>query len=651
MSAAPSISSPVCAAVSDTYRQITALYAEGNGWVSVWYCEGNPAAPNAQLYQYSWHHATEWNRIVADVQHCAARYGDVYVSLTQHSEPRRQERTAIACLWLWIDDIRNLALVTDAAMVLETSPANYQAFYRLSRALSAKERRMLQRRGRVALGGDPASADPVKPVRVAGGFNSKAQSGERNSENHQVRLVWLNDSVISPEELCACWPDVVGGLDGGEVTEIAEPRIEMALGNIDAHRERARRTVKPTSIAAMTLKDPASAPTPSEARYRVVYGLVSVGFLDHEIAALILYWTERETLPRGKQRSVRSLVEDVARCIRKALPKIEESLAARGRTLERRPTGGGYQRSSAPLRRPRVRVGLQHLSAGEYLAWVHAHATDGVLAMTVDAVVTALADEGIVTSRTTVERRERELAEAGHMQRMHGRLVLSGVAPSKPVIIAPPSSIKSVIISHMTDLENVDSSHHNALLNDEPESIETQPPQHEGVFVFLRVANDGLPDSDRTGESDGAAALPAVAAIPAVAVVPPSGRFIAELDEAIRVALIRGRSSLQVLLDAQAVSDASCEIPSSTCPLDAVIVTEEALLPAPTGAIAIPPTAPEPISEGEAVETDLSQMSLDTLPVAHILFSDTGETCPSPATAMQRDRPSLAAATQRGMPP
>ncbi|MBX0330490.1 hypothetical protein K2Z83_22810 [Oscillochloris sp. ZM17-4] len=497
--------------LSDTERQIHALHGLGDGWVSVWYCEGDPSAKDAQLFQFSWHHATQWREIVRDIERCAARYGDVYVSLTQHTEPRRQEKTAYACLWLWIDDIKNLDLIRDAALVLETTPGNYQVLFRLSRPLTAAERRVLQRRGRVALGGDPASSDPVKPIRVAGGYNTKAQQGERNEQNHQVRLVWLNGNEITPEELSARWPEVAGGLDGGELTDIPEGLVEVALGNIDAHRQRARQTVRPQSIAARTLKDPGSAPTPSEARYRVIYGLASVGFLDHEIAALIVYWTKAGTLPCGKQRTIQSLLNDVARCISKALPQIQAKLADKGRELQRRPTGGGYTQTSTPLRQPRVKAGLQHLASDAYLTWLHNHAAGGAVAMTVSQIVTALAGDGISVSRTTIERRERELTDAGHLQRQHGRLILTGADAPKSVIIPHDPPAKSFIILHEGDNDGTRISRQDEEFGSSFTSIETQSPLQYLYRIESLPASDGVRAQSMPVDLGGVVSLPAAA--------------------------------------------------------------------------------------------------------------------------------------------
>ncbi len=489
----------------DTLCQITALHGEGDGWVSIWYCDGDPASNDSRLCCYRWQRASDHAHIVDDITSCAERYGDVYMTLTQHNNQQKAATSALPCRWIWLDDISDLSAVQDAALVLETSPGNYQAFFRLSTACDAQTRRDLQRRGRVALGADPASADPVKVVRVAGAYNTKAQQGRLNEHNHQVRLVWANESTVSLHELRARWPAIAeaqpnqtGAVETsnfGAPIDIPSDQIEIALGNIDAHLRRVDTSLSDRSVAHRILDGVDTAPSPSEARYRVTCGLVYIGLLDHEIAALIIHWTKQGKLAFGEKRTMHRLLEDIKRCLSKAIPYVTQRFAGKDQPLIRRATTGSTRRASVSIQRPRVKKGLQRFTPDDYVAWANEAACGDVIVMTVDEIVEALKADGYTVSRSTVERCERALKQRGVLrrERRFARLLdpdaarpasdvyqaPTACADSQPFIIsqsALDSPPEPVIISQVTDRRNADPSQPNAVSVLMDDSLETHSP-------------------------------------------------------------------------------------------------------------------------------------------------------------------------------
>jgi hypothetical protein len=156
---------------------------------------------------------------------------------------------------------------------------------------------------------------------------------------------------------------------------------------------------------------------------------------------------------------------------------------------------------------------LQHLDPHTYLHWLAQRAVDGVVPLTVPAITTALTDDGIQVSSTTVERCERVLAANGRILRRrgivellphttNGSVIISHNTPAEPVIISHNTPAEPVIISHQTGSSKGDVPHSDALSCASIDSIETQsllPPALEhatrpdspGEVVFLPEQDDG----------------------------------------------------------------------------------------------------------------------------------------------------------------
>lgn len=397
--------------LSQTEQFIGFLYSAQSGYCELSYIDGDPRYESGTTFGwYSW--PKQQDQLLADIDLLAEQYGNVYVSQSLHrARGKRNYATALPASVLWIDDAPEQP-VLPYSLVLRTSAGSRQAFYLLDQPLPALERSQLQGDIARALQADACSADAVHRIRVPGGFNTK-QHGRypvhiEQASGQRAALADLRD--VYPATPLRCQPATQNWA-----------LIESQQRDIHPLVERARRTLSP--YAKATLKEPDSAPSYSEARYRVIYGLVAVGFPDDEIAALIWVWSDKGHLPwshlEGKSRTAQAT--DIERCIAKS----RAALAAKGRIITITPTRGYQPGQDAPplldvLNAP-DRPGTipipahkaQRRTTADLWAWYEEQASNNTVFAQLGDIAAALG-----CSEGTIKRLEKQLKDAGLIERV-----------------------------------------------------------------------------------------------------------------------------------------------------------------------------------------------------------------------------------------
>lgn len=374
----PAITRDGCAAVAHTARdqarmQLQVLYQDGRGWCQLSYCNGDPRFE--KLTVSGWY---QWPRQAHELLDCASflaeQYGNVYISQCLHTKRERIKSTALPSRVLWCDDV---PAGDDYSAVVRSSAASRQAYIVIDTPLPYEERSALQRRWRATVGGDPASADAIKPVRLSGGYNTKRH------DHFPVTLESASGTVYKVDQLTARWPELASRDDIGTFDALDIAAVELKRGNINALIARANKTLP--DLARRELHGRGTAPTTSEARFRVIYGLVSVGFPDDEIGALLAYWHDTGALSWGSKegKGLKIQTDDISRCIAKSVAKVTAERDRCGKTLNRIATRGATELPPAPLSKSTARKDRpQTITAAAYLDWVHANLVSGMLLMT-----------------------------------------------------------------------------------------------------------------------------------------------------------------------------------------------------------------------------------------------------------------------------
>jgi RepB DNA-primase from phage plasmid len=325
-SAAPTVAASRAPREEHT-TQLAALYADTAGFVVLACIDGDPRPNCGGIYdQHVFRWPSERHHVERQARAWAERGLNVYCSLVVLRGKQRTYAHALDSPWIWLDDLDHVP--TDAAMAVETSPGNFQVYWKLNEALGARERAALQRRACAHYAVDACSADAVHLVRLAGGYNRKRHG------MFKVRLVRHTDSTVTRAELEARWPKAGVGED--EVDPIALDQEQLALWNgnlralLDEHNL-PRRWINPHIPGRQVLRGELAAHDRSTQRYIVVKSLILHGYPDAEIATLAAVLTDNG---HSREKGTDWLYLDIARCIAKA----EQELARKGRARRITPT-------------------------------------------------------------------------------------------------------------------------------------------------------------------------------------------------------------------------------------------------------------------------------------------------------------------------
>src|SRR5689334_23541348 len=109
-----------------------------SGWLCMGWIDGDP---KVESLRETWF---ELPRQFTAALQCARTLADcqfnLYVAPCLFRERTRGYATALPSVWLWLDDV-----AIDGAMLVESSPGNFQSWLPLDRPLDARERSQLQR--------------------------------------------------------------------------------------------------------------------------------------------------------------------------------------------------------------------------------------------------------------------------------------------------------------------------------------------------------------------------------------------------------------------------------------------------------------------------------------------------------------------------
>ncbi|KPV54096.1 hypothetical protein SE17_05785, partial [Kouleothrix aurantiaca] len=241
----------------------------------------------------------------------------------------------------------------------------------------------------------------------------------------------------------------------GQIGPVVAPEIDIEsvakrLGNIEAIKTRVMKTLPEMARAA--LEDYTSAPSPSEARFRVIGGIMQLP--NDEIVAVIHFWADEGKLPWGnfEKKGLAKQTAEILRCI----AKHEARMLCKGHPRVTSPTHSADMLPARALTKSRARRDRpQRVDADKLFAYYRQEAHSGVVLISIADVAKAFG-----TSTSTISRLEDGLVEAGFiLPRTRGRLGLRLVA--KTINIAalesnPPLAIcaKTTNIAAVTDSPN-----------------------------------------------------------------------------------------------------------------------------------------------------------------------------------------------------
>jgi hypothetical protein len=324
-SAAPTLTAPHAPREEHT-TQLAALYADTAGFIVLACIDGDPRPNCGGIYdQQVFRWPSERHHVEQQARAWAERGLNVYCSLVVLRGKQRTYAHALDSPWIWLDDLDHVP--ADAAMAVETSPGNFQVYWKLNEALGARERAALQRQARAYYAVDACSADAVHLVRLAGGYNRKRHG------MFKVRLVRHTNSTVTRAELEARWPKPDARDD---IDPIALDQEQLALWNSNlrallSEQNLPRRWKNPHIPARRVLRGELAAHDRSTQRYIVVKSLLLHGYPDAEIATLAAALTDNG---HSREKGTDWLYLDIARCIAKA----EQELAREGRARRVTPT-------------------------------------------------------------------------------------------------------------------------------------------------------------------------------------------------------------------------------------------------------------------------------------------------------------------------
>ena len=337
---------------SPMVEQINAWYASERGYAALGYINGDPRKENMLTEWYEW--PRQRQAYIQRAEHLAQRFGNIYAPAVLFSEKNKQATNALPSKWLGADDVQPNDVFS---MLVNTSKGNYQGFIELDTPLSTDDRAALLRGLRVEMGGDTCTSNPVQFFRLAGGFNTK---------HHGRYPVEVTIKAHPPLSVLAAherWYTTSQATNGATLNLEA---VELAHGNVGVLVERARRSLRQGTPAAVTLTQ-GNISDNSTARYSVIGGLVAVGFPDEEIAALIHYWSDNGPLAWGHLtgKAIKHRSDDIERVIGKHRAKMTYVQVRPTHNATAMPTKPLAKRSGRPQANRKERM-----TAAHHLAWL-----------------------------------------------------------------------------------------------------------------------------------------------------------------------------------------------------------------------------------------------------------------------------------------
>jgi len=374
----------------------TLLYGENNGYLELCYIVGDPSDRSERLRREGWYWYTPQRSaaLAQRVARLAARFGDVYVSSTLYSSPRRNQADALPSRVVFLDDA---PARDDYSLSIRTSGNSRHAYYLLDQPIDPQIRAELQRRAAYALGTDKSGADVTQVVRVPGSYNTK------HGRRYAVQIE-STSRAYTLAELQRRWPEVSPRSQAAHTEAWANQ-----LANVDhlLTADGLPRRLGRNTQAYKLLTGALTVPDRSLARAFICNGLIQHGYPDDEIAALLIHLCD---YGHSQQKGSTWLYEDIARLIgiyRAKHPRVQVT-----------PSGQRQPRAVQPLPQiqpaRRARHDRPHkIDAPGLLRWYEQQIdAAGVVLLT-----KAETAHELQVSVATLERLERQLRSDGQIER------------------------------------------------------------------------------------------------------------------------------------------------------------------------------------------------------------------------------------------
>lgn len=195
---------PVAPVNPDTTAYLDFLFGEQAGWLCAGYIDGDPSIPKDQPghspLREKWF---DWPRQRHDALICLGLHDEqghnIYMRQCLFSEKSGTLSNALPSRIIWQDDVTDPHKV--CSILIQTSPAHYQAIIRLDRLATTVERQRLAATWRAeskdSEDAQNASKDVVHHIRVPGGHNSKGHGW------HLVTYAQRSERTYSTDKLLA----------------------------------------------------------------------------------------------------------------------------------------------------------------------------------------------------------------------------------------------------------------------------------------------------------------------------------------------------------------------------------------------------------------------------------------------------------------
>jgi DNA-binding Lrp family transcriptional regulator len=395
---------------------LSMLYHGLVGWCQVATIEGDPSHGATRNFRRWWYRIDD----IHDLELLSQELGDtghrglnVYVSSTLYATKNMSKATALPSRVLFIDDAPRepeKPYTLTYSMLVQTSPASYQAYYFLDERLNHDSREQHQAALAAHLHADPSGADVTQIVRIPGGYNTKAKYGDP----YPCALRWCDGKRHSLTEIEAIYPTSIVEIN----KKIPQIDIELWHGNIQSLLDDENipsRITNPQYIRDNfkraldgnyyndNPKDGKPRIDKSGMRQTLANSLSIKGYQDEVIAAFLAYYTPDDS------KSESWLIQDIKRCI--SLARVTHA-PKHGIN----PVGVPKSRNGAkPIisNEPQLNHRRAEITARKLWQWYESRAIDTDV---INLKLHEVAQE-LCTSNRTITRRERELEKAGLLKR------------------------------------------------------------------------------------------------------------------------------------------------------------------------------------------------------------------------------------------
>lgn len=214
-----------------------AIYGDQAQWIELSAIEGDPDDRQHCRFRQGWFYYTpeRLDALLQQVDQLAARYGNVYTSVTGYSQQARDKAYALPGRLIFIDDCQPGSYT----YTLQTSPDREQACIILDDLADVPTREQIARR--FSRSADKSGWDITQLMRVPGTLNTKRRAGGKYhpkwvaETGHVVTLIPRTMRAYSLAELDKQAPKIAQEAQpAGESADLNWPEVEQWLGRASA---------------------------------------------------------------------------------------------------------------------------------------------------------------------------------------------------------------------------------------------------------------------------------------------------------------------------------------------------------------------------------------------------------------------------------